>query len=254
MFILKYLGYILATLRAILCIITMAIYLLIYLFTVPFASDPLGYTDRWKRFWCRTACLILGIHLKVTNEGDKLPGTYLTVSNHISLMDPVVALTTLRGMPVAKAEISDYPLIGYAAKKTGIIWVEREELKSRTAAREAIRKGLEDGKSVLVYPEGTISYAPSKLRNFKKGAFDAAINAGVDIVFTAIYYDHPSAYWNSDRNLVQQYLKHFSALRHNVYLKISEPRHFSDAEQAAQTAQKWIQNALNEVSDAADQD
>lgn len=250
-FIFKFPGYLLALIRALLCIISMAIYLIIYLITLPFVKHEVEYANWWKKFWCRTACLILGIRLKVTFEAKELPETYLTVSNHVSFMDPVMALAVVKGMPVAKAEISKYPIIGYAANKTGIIWVEREKVKSRSAAKAAIEEALSKKKSVLVYPEGTISFSPTSLRTFKKGVFHAASQAEAKIVNCAIFYVSTKAYWKSENSMLFQFFEHFSTWKHDVYLHFSKPYTISNAEEGSKMAQIWIQKELNTILDAA---
>lgn len=250
-FIFKFPGYLLALIRALLCIISMTIYLVAYLLTLPFVSNEMEYANWWKKFWCRTACMILGIRLKVNFESKDLPESYLTISNHVSFMDPVVALAVVKGMPVAKAEIANYPIIGYAANKTGIIWVEREKMKSRSAAKAAIEEALNMGRSVLVYPEGTISFSPVHLRSFKKGVFHAASQAEAQIVNCAIFYDSPKAYWKSDNSMLFQFFEHFSAWKHDVHLHFSKPYTLSNATEGSKLAYNWIQKELKNILDAA---
>jgi 1-acyl-sn-glycerol-3-phosphate acyltransferase len=232
----------------------MSIYLIILLLSVGFVKNKRKYTDWWKRFWCQTACWILGIRLKLNFDKQSLPDHYLIVSNHASLMDPVITLAVLKGMPVAKAEIANYPIIGFAAKRTGIIWVERSKTKSRNAARKAVESALDNGQSVLVYPEGTISYSPTKLRNFKKGALDAAIRSNAPILFCAIYYKTPNAFWREENSLLKQFLKHFSTLSHEVHLHISMANQGGKAQLVSNNAKSWIEKELNSIADAAEKD
>ena len=166
-------------------------------------------------------------------------------------MDPVIALAVLKGMPVAKAEIAKYPLIGFAAKRTGIIWVERENIRSRSAAKNAVEQALNEGRSVLLYPEGTISYSPTKLRPFKKGSFYAALNANIPVLYCAIFYKTEHAYWKEENSLLKQFLIHFSTWHQIVHIHISKPHEVNNPKTAATKAQNWIQREINSIVEAA---
>ena len=117
--------YILAFIRAILLIVILGLYILLMLLLWPFGKDEIAYTNAWKKIYCRTALFILGLRVRIHGNIPKIKGAYLTVSNHHSFIDPVVTLGFLKGMPVAKAEVSSYPLLHFGAKKTGIIYVDR---------------------------------------------------------------------------------------------------------------------------------
>jgi 1-acyl-sn-glycerol-3-phosphate acyltransferase len=82
---------------------------------------------------------------------------------------------------LAKKELFKIPIFGYGMRQIGIIPVDRS---NSAAAIESARKAthnLKNGKSYVVYPEGTRSPDGRPLP-FKKGAFVMAVDAGVPVV------------------------------------------------------------------------
>lgn len=210
----------------------------------PFGKDNISYTQKWQKLFCKTALVILGIKVRIHGSIPKLEKAYLTVSNHHSFIDPVVTLAFLKGMPVAKAEVSSYPLLHFGAKKTGIIYVDRATAESRSAARQAIEEGLKEGKSVLVYPEGTISHSPTELRHFKKGAFFAASAANAAIVPVALKYHSKNAFWQNDRGMLKQYFIQFSTPIQSVDMHIGTPLRNSTPEASVSKSHHYIVERL----------
>jgi len=92
---------------------------------------------------------------------DNLPahGAAILMINHIAFIDPVAVLAVMprNVVPMAKIEVYDLPVLGWATKMWGVIPVRRGEVD-----REALRRALAvlaAGEVVLVAPEGTRSPA-----------------------------------------------------------------------------------------------
>jgi 1-acyl-sn-glycerol-3-phosphate acyltransferase len=87
---------------------------------------------------------------------------------------------------IANRELEKIPLFGAAARGVGVIYIDRENRKAAFSAYEDAAKKIQQGRSVLVYPEGTRGdgYA---LRQFKKGPFVLAIGSGAPIVPVVIH-------------------------------------------------------------------
>ncbi|MEQ1691784.1 MAG: lysophospholipid acyltransferase family protein [Gemmatimonas sp.] len=139
---------------------------------------------QWGRWLLRGAGVTV-----VRHGGEDLPAgvPHVFVANHISWADIPVTLDVLPPYGfVAKRELETVPLFGAAARAAGVIYIDRENLKAAFGAYEDAASKIRDGKSVLVYPEGTRGdrYA---LRPFKKGPFVLAIGAGVPIVPVVIH-------------------------------------------------------------------
>jgi len=246
---LKVLNHILAGIRAILIVILLLICLFFFLLSEPLVKNKFNYARKWRRLYCKLSLKILGCRVYYKSSSTPLPTHYLLVSNHHSFSDPLVTLAFLDGMPVAKAEIRKYPIIGYAALKTGIIYVKREEKNSRKNARESITEALEKGRSVLVYPEGTISPSRQSLHSFRNGVFQSSIQSNSPVICLAIHYHHKNGYWESKRSILKQFFCQFGVWSQTITLKVSDPQHYNKRQKASIEAQSWIQKELIKLED-----
>ncbi|NOT37134.1 MAG: 1-acyl-sn-glycerol-3-phosphate acyltransferase [Saprospiraceae bacterium] len=184
---------------------------------------------------CKLILFILGIKLHVTGVLDSTDGT-LYVINHRTLIDPIIALSLIpKGNVVSKAEVKNYPVINVGAALSGVIYIERTDKLSRENAKNAIQKALENNVSIIIFPEGTTSSTP-KISEYKKGAFEGAVNAGSKMQAIALEFMHPERDFWTEHNLFIQFCKTFSQYR--VYAKL----HFFPAEKSA--------NALNLCNNA----
>lgn len=109
----------------------------------------------WVDFHHWLARHLLGIRVRV--EGDIPPGCYLIAVKHESMFE-TLEMVRLSHLPVIvlKKELSDIPLFGWLTRRYGVIAVERS---AGAAALRALvqegRKATRDGRSVIIYPEGT---------------------------------------------------------------------------------------------------
>lgn len=176
---------------------------------------------RARRTFCRRTNRIFGVQLVTCG---KLPqeGTYLYISNHRSFYDPVAFLSFLIANPVSKAEVSRYPMIGWGARLTEVLMLDRNEMSERRRMKYRIFECLRDGISILLYPEGTTTNA-EYTGEFKKGAFESAIRAGRAIIPIAMEYPDESHYW-IDRPLFAQFLHQIVTRQDNrIYLAVGQP-------------------------------
>lgn len=151
--------------------------------------DPSGNRPhRIARVWSRILLAVSGV--KVHVEGlDKISpgGSYVIVSNHLSLMDTplVLAHIPLQFRFLAKKGLFRIPFIGHHLRCAGHIPIPRDDARgSLKAMSEASRIIRERGVSALVFPEGGRS--EGALREFKEGAAYIAIKAQVPAVPAAI--------------------------------------------------------------------
>lgn len=139
--------------------------------------------DSAPRRWARTIARAAGMRV-VTHGRDAIDTSrsHVYVVNHVSIMDiPAI----LHAVPdhgfVAKRELSRVPFFGAAARAVGVVYIDRANRKSAFAAYEEAAQKVREGRSVIVFPEGTRG-STYTLRPFKKGPFVLAIRAGVPIV------------------------------------------------------------------------
>jgi 1-acyl-sn-glycerol-3-phosphate acyltransferase len=191
---------------------------------------------RFRRKFCRTALSILNIQYH--HSGFEHNGACLYVSNHRSMLDPLIQLAYIDAFIVSKAEVGNYPVLGRGAKETGIILVHRHDHNSRKAALDVIEATLKSGYPVLVYPEGT-TYGGEFTGDFRKGAIDLAFSKGIPVVPVVIEYPDAGYYWTDD-SLLGYFKRLFSAFgTHHVVgeigkeMKNGSPDHLVEDTRAA---------------------
>lgn len=151
-----------------------------------------GYADRrlqfLARWWGRTICRLAGVTVTVEGLERLAPDRpYIFAANHQSQFDIFVLLGHFPAdfRWLAKKELFQIPLFGWAMRRAGYIPVDRGHgRKALVSLQEAARR-IAAGTSVVIFPEGTRS-ADGRLLPFKAGAMVLAIKAGVDLVPLAI--------------------------------------------------------------------
>lgn len=100
----------------------------------------------------------------------------IIVSNHGSTLDmmttPHVLMTKVS--PLAKEELKKIPMLGYMFKAVSI-FVNRKDAESRKKSLEVMKKKLNEGIFIFMYPEGTRNRTKNPLKDFYDGAFKIAI-------------------------------------------------------------------------------
>ena len=145
----------------------------------------------------------------------------LFVMNHRSMLDIFVNLAFLEANIVSRADLSGWPVIGLAARRTGTLFVDRSSKQSGAAVIHAICAAVEHGRAVMVYPEGT-TFSGDEVRPFRPGAFLAAARTGAEIVPVGIAYDGDAASF-LDEPFAKHLLRVSATPRLRIALEIGEP-------------------------------
>lgn len=146
-------------------------------------EGPLG--RKALRIWSQTLCRAFGIRLAV--EGAPLASPVMFVANHTAWLD-IEAISGVRPASfVAKAEIRDWPIVGWMATRGGSIYHERGNRGSLAATAEKVRQRLADGGDAAVFPEGRVGPAGSVLP-FHGRLLQPALDADVPIQPVALRY------------------------------------------------------------------
>lgn len=130
------------------------------------------------------------IHLSGLEHADPAQ-TYVFVANHQSTLDPPILFSYLKHNvgAIAKQELEKIPFFKQGFSLAHIVPIDRS---NRDSAIESTKRGaaeLRNGNSLMAFPEGTRSM-DGRLREFKKGVFYMAIEAGVPIVPVVINDTH----------------------------------------------------------------
>ncbi len=113
----------------------------------------------------------------------KKDGVYIFVSNHTSLLDvPVCALVTpVTFRYLSKEELVKIPFFGYIIRKL-YLSVNRKDEASRARSLENMKRSLNEGISIYLFPEGTRNKTGEPLKNFYDGAFKLSLDTGIPLV------------------------------------------------------------------------
>ena len=127
--------------------------------------------------WCREVLDVLSIRLNL--RGETPPGrvsSVLFVANHVSWMDILVINACRRVRFVAKAEVRQWPLVGWMAARTGTLFLKRTSPHELARVTKSVATFLRRGDCIALFPEGTTTDGTS-VQAFRSGLFESAIAA-----------------------------------------------------------------------------
>lgn len=147
-----------------------------------------GNSDIWGYYpgvvWARIVAAAALCPCSVEGKENLDPKqSYVFVANHQGAAD-ILLLFGYLGQPfrwMLRKGIKKIPFMGNACDKSGQIWVDESGAKGILhTVRQAVST-LKNGKSVVIFPEGTRS-ATGHLNRFKKGAFTIAAMLKLPVV------------------------------------------------------------------------
>lgn len=240
-------GYVLAVLRFVLVVVLMILTVGAYGLVVLFGFHNASRAFAMRRFFVKICLWLFGIRLSLLSPPPAGSGPRLYVCNHRSLIDPVILSRYIDAVILSKAEVRGYPLISQGAEWSGVIYVERDNRGSRTAAREALEGAFSRGFAVLVFPEGTVSVSARPLP-YRRGSFEAALGCGAGVVPVALEYRDPARDFWLDGGLLRQYFKKFSKWRTEARLRFGPVwPEGGDAAAVTEAVESWTREALRDM-------
>jgi lyso-ornithine lipid O-acyltransferase len=145
--------------------------------------------QRWVQRWASGLLEVYGVEQHWGSERPRSTGrARLVVANHRSPIDIILMLQHFDGSVLARHDLAGWPVMGRAAREGGTIFVDRKNPQSGVKAIREIRRRLQAGKTVIVFPEGT-TYAGDEVRPFLGGAFAAVSGLDAEVVPVGIAYD-----------------------------------------------------------------
>ena len=201
-------------------------------------TDERAFTLR--RNYIKLIMPIMNVKIELKGEASVTPALY--ICNHRTFFDPVILCRYLNAFVIAKAEIANYPIINKGAERTGVIWVKRESLTSRKNTKNALVENLQNGRNILVYPEGT-THNEKTVLPFKKGTFHEIAKINIPAVPTVVEYRDEKDMWKG-RSLVSQYFRQFSSWRTYVKVEFGEAIYYKDGQKIRQECEEWVNHTL----------
>lgn len=182
-------------------------------------------------FWALAALVLplVGLLARIRVRGT-LPrdGAFVLAPNHYSEIDPVlvaVGVWRLGRAPrfMAKDSLFRVPVIGWILRRTGMVPVARAS--SAASAKQTMTQSqalVDNGRGVIVYPEGTLTRDPDlwPMRG-KSGAVRLALAGDIPLI--------PMAQWGT-HHIMGRYSKKISLwpLRKRVDMIVGDPIDLSD--------------------------
>lgn len=165
--------------------------IVVHIFLGVFLSITLGFWLKHRfefqrtliQWWLQKVCHILDLTIEIKGNTPK-PG--LIVSNHISWLDIIVIGGHLPIRFLSKAEVRQWPVIGWLAACGGTLFIKRGNGQSGQMAN-TIADELSSGESILVFPEAT-STDGKQVKRFFPNMFMAAIQAKATVQPISIQY------------------------------------------------------------------
>lgn len=188
-----------------------------------------------QRFWSVVMLKVFGV--KTVLHGAK-PKVGLMMSNHQSYVDiwiiPKYAITVF----VAKAEVKKMLLVGWGASAVDTVYVDRGSKESRSETKNEIAKRIKNGRSVIIFPEGTTGDG-NGLLPLKPGMFHVAAEERFPIIPAAIFYENPELAWVGDDSMGANYIRNFSKWSTTAHVVFGEPITGADGEELMIQVRDW---------------
>lgn len=189
--------------------------------------------------WSRQLLRILGIGVVI--QGQARPGAKLVVANHVSWLDIVAINAVVPSRFVSKAEVADWPIVGRMVTQAGTLYLTRERRRDAMRVLGLMAKGLREGHTVAVFPEGTTGTGHGVL-HFHPNLLQAAIDASVPVQPVALRYADPVhqvsplAAYVGDTSLLQSLWWVVSAQGLTVHVHVLPPQATTHADRRALAA------------------
>lgn len=135
--------------------------------------------DALRQWWSRTLLRALGVRL--VHEGEAIPAGALLVANHVSWLDVFAINAVSPATFVCKAEVRNWPAIGWLVARNGTLFLDRGSRAAAVAMNRELASALRAGTTVALFPEGTSSDGAAVLP-FHAALFQPAIDTRAVVV------------------------------------------------------------------------
>jgi 1-acyl-sn-glycerol-3-phosphate acyltransferase len=157
-------------------------------------AERVAVTQHFMEYWAGGLLRVFGIDERWSGAATPRPTrARLVVANHRSPVDILLMIHRFRGSVLGRHDLERWPLLGWAAREGGTIFVDRADPRSGVKAIREIRRRLALGQTVIVFPEGT-THRGDEVHPFLGGAFAAARGLDVELVPVGVAYEPGSEF------------------------------------------------------------
>jgi len=207
----------------------LALLLLVRLVEAPLHGLHRPWTPWITQTVCRTAFVILGMRHAV--RGEQMVERGAVVANHSSWLDIFALNARKRIYFVSKSEVARWPGIGWLARATGTVFINRDPKEAR-AQQAVFEERLKAGNKLLFFPEGT-STDGLRVLPFKSTLYAAFFSPElrdilqvqpVTVIYTAPEGEDPRFYgWWGDMDFGAHLVKVLAAPRQGAVEIVYHP-------------------------------
>ncbi|PYG31710.1 lysophospholipid acyltransferase family protein [Pelagimonas varians] len=188
-------------------------------------EKPLFGMDRPLTPWitqtvCRITLRVIGLPLRL--KGPRMVGPGAIVANHASWLDIFVLNSRKNIYFVSKAEVAKWPVIGWLARATGTVFINRDRREAKVHT-EMFEDRLMHGQRLLFFPEGT-STDSCRVLPFKSTLFAAffspRLQHSLQVQAVSVVYKAPEGAddrfygWWGDMDFAPSLIKMLAQPRH----------------------------------------
>ncbi|WP_165974140.1 lysophospholipid acyltransferase family protein [Marinitoga lauensis] len=128
---------------------------------------------------------LMGINVNVKKDfelKDLENEPYIIIANHQSLLDIPLIIGYIHPVGfIAKKELEKAPIISTYIKALGSVFIDRKNPTQAAKALRELRKKLNEGRKLALFPEGTRTL-DGKVKPFKKGSLMIPYRYGIKII------------------------------------------------------------------------
>jgi 1-acyl-sn-glycerol-3-phosphate acyltransferase len=168
------------------------------------------------------------------------PQQAIYIANHVSLADTPIMISILpeKTRIMYKSELDNAPGIGIVLRRSPYISVHRKSVRKAALSIVEARSAIQNGDSIMLFPEGTWSEKPGDLLPFKLGAFSLSKNENIPII--------PMVIVGTENIIHKDSIFIHSGTVHVTIYPAMYPELFDKAETMREACRHIIQNKLQQ--------
>lgn len=155
----------------------------------------------WTQFWAKGVARIAGIQTVVHGEIPRDKGVLL-VSNHLGYLDILAHASNFCIRFTPNDGIKKWFFVGMLVNLSCPIWVDRNNHRKAVEYARIFQETMDNGVSLLVYPEGTSTDGKNGMLPFKSTVFSSLPPERAILPMVLVYHEFPangvSAAWGDD--------------------------------------------------------
>lgn len=137
------------------------------------------------RAWGRGIARLVGLRIEVRGRPPEPP--FLLVCNHLGYLDIVTLMAAAPGVFVSRADVAGWPVLGRLARSADTIFIDRSLKRDVARVNGLIAAVLEQGRGLIMFPEGT-STGGDDVLPFRSSLLQPAASLDLPVAWASLGY------------------------------------------------------------------